>query len=66
MREITVCAVCGGKNIDYKGQNIGYCHDCGREVETKDIYIATPYERTRARVYATGNRWAVENFNATH
>lgn len=27
---------------------------------------ASPYERTRARVYATGNRWAIENFNATH
>lgn len=27
---------------------------------------ASPYERTRAMVYATGNRWAIENFNATH
>ena len=26
----------------------------------------SPYERTRAGVYATGNRWAIENFNATH
>jgi len=26
----------------------------------------TPYERTRAQVYATGNKWAIENFNATH
>ncbi len=25
-----------------------------------------PYERTRARVYATGNKWAIENFHATH
>ena len=25
-----------------------------------------PYERTRNAVYATGNRWAIENFNATH
>ena len=24
------------------------------------------YERTRAAVYATGNRWAIENFHATH
>ncbi len=24
------------------------------------------YERNRAAVYATGNRWAIENFNATH
>ncbi len=26
----------------------------------------SPYERTRARVYATGNKWAIENFEATH
>ncbi len=26
----------------------------------------SPYERTRASVYATGNKWAIENFNATH
>jgi len=26
----------------------------------------TPYERCRNSVYATGNRWAIENFNATH
>ena len=27
---------------------------------------ATPYERTRAAVYASGNKWAIENFEATH
>lgn len=26
----------------------------------------TPHERTRDVVYATGNRWAKENFDATH
>ena len=26
----------------------------------------SPYERTRAQVYATGNRWQIENFEATH
>jgi hypothetical protein len=26
----------------------------------------TPQERTRAKVQATGNRWAIENFNDTH
>ena len=25
-----------------------------------------PYERTRAQVGATGNKWAMENFYATH
>ena len=36
----------------------------------KNIYKeqrkASPYERTRAQVYATGNKWAIENFEATH
>ncbi len=27
---------------------------------------ANPYERTHAAVAATGNRWAMENFKATH
>lgn len=26
----------------------------------------TPQERTRSAVYATGNKWARENFEATH
>lgn len=26
----------------------------------------TAYERTKAAVYATGNKWAIENFHATH
>lgn len=26
----------------------------------------TPYERTRQQVYASGNKWAIANFNATH
>ena len=27
---------------------------------------AGPAERTRQAVYATGNKWAIENFEATH
>ena len=36
--------------------------------ETKRTSARTlsPYERTRAQVAATGNRWAMENFIATH
>lgn len=25
-----------------------------------------PHERTREQVYASGNKWAIENFEATH
>ena len=28
--------------------------------------VGSPYERARAAVYATGNKWAIENFHATH
>lgn len=36
--------------------------------ETRRISVRpfSPYERTRAQVAATGNRWAMENFIATH
>lgn len=39
-----------------------------REEEAKKEHTVrlSPYERTRRAVYATGNRWAIENFNATH
>ena len=38
------------------------------EVEAEKPYTRrlTPYERCRNAVYATGNRWAIENWNATH
>lgn len=26
----------------------------------------TPYEKQKAKVYATGNKWAIENFHLTH
>ena len=34
--------------------------------EEQSVRRMSPYERTRAAVYATGNKWAIENFNATH
>ena len=39
-----------------------------REIKRKPVQktYLSPYERTRAMVYATGNKWAIENFNATH
>lgn len=36
------------------------------EVKRSGTRPLTPYERCRNVVYATGNRWAIENFNATH
>lgn len=34
--------------------------------EEREKFVESPQERLRASVYATGNRWAIENFNATH
>ena len=35
----------------------------GRETSGRRM---SAYERTKAQVYATGNKWAIENFHATH
>lgn len=37
----------------------------GREKDS-DYYKTSAYDRTKAQVYATGNKWAIENFHATH
>lgn len=66
MRVVTVCKECGSKNIDYIGSDRCFCHECKTEQDTKDIYIESPYERNRRAVYASGNKWAIENWNATH
>lgn len=38
----------------------------GKDMQSKPVQRLTPYERTKAQVYATGNKWAIENFHATH
>ena len=46
--------------------------DCPRKEEDVRTAVARPvrpmrpYERVKAQVYASGNRWAIENFHATH
>ena len=66
MRMTTICATCGSGNIKYLGGERCYCEECKAEQPSRDKVIETPYERTRRAVYATGNKWAIENFNATH
>lgn len=69
MRMISVCAVCGGRDFEFiSGTHYErcYCNDCERETPVRDKMILSPYERTRNAVYATGNRWAIENWNLTH
>lgn len=50
--------------------NYSVCDDEDKGCSICDAYEKRPrlsaYERTKAQVYATGNKWAIENFNATH
>lgn len=39
------------------------CH--GRQTKSEKKRESL-YEHTRNQVYATGNKWAIENFHATH
>lgn len=66
MKEVTVCSKCGSRDIDYLGEGRCFCHNCNKETEARDTYVKSPQERLRDKVYATGNKWAIENFNATH
>ena len=44
------------------------CDNCGtmEALDSVQHGILTPQERTRLAVAATGNKWAMENFNDTH
>ena len=56
----------------YPCRNCKYFKQCGDNMRTASCEGRTtksqlsPYERTKAQVYATGNKWAIENFHATH
>lgn len=66
MREVTVCEICGSSNITYLDGNKCICNICNKTRKPVTKMVMSPYERTRAQVYATENKWAIENFNATH
>lgn len=58
------CPQCGS-NLDP-----GETCDCQKATSTSKRRITidrrSPYERAKAAAYATGNKWAIENFHATH
>lgn len=66
MRMTTVCQKCNSSNIKYLGHDKCFCNNCKSEQDSRDVVIGSLYEKTRSAVYATGNKWAIENFNATH
>ncbi len=68
-----ICPRCGRKferllALSRADNKTMVCDECGtmEALESLPHGVLTPQERTRAAVMATGNKWAIENFNATH
>lgn len=66
------CSICG-KPIEGYGNNPipvkpdgRCCDECNSTLVIPARIRQSAYERTKAQVYATGNKWAIENFHATH
>lgn len=45
--------------------NNGFCNSVSFSSDREERRESA-YERTKRQVYATGNKWAIENFHATH
>ena len=60
---MAVCAGCKYYNQCGSSTRTEPC--AGRETKGRTKRLSA-YERTKAQVYATGNKWAIENFHATH
>lgn len=74
-----ICPKCGREfdrllALSRRDNKTNICDECGTREALEDFkrYLQSkerkpdPYERTRAQVYASGNKWAIENFEATH
>lgn len=75
MKEVRVCPICNKEYSDYpalsrRDNQTEICPECGLQEALMAISVKKPrmshYDRTKAKVYATGNKWAIENFEATH
>ena len=63
-----------GEGVHYKNEGSNLCWKCAcctdsapnKPAETTKQVKISLYEKNRRAVYATGNKWAIENFNATH
>lgn len=53
------------KTCPYCGANLDPAEKCNCK-EKKASSKMTPYEKHYAKVLATGNKWAIENFKETH
>lgn len=48
------------------GSNLDPGEKCGCQIAESKPKRLTPQKRTKATICATGNRWAIENYKATH
>ena len=68
-----ICPKCGRRferllAVSRMDNKVIICDNCGtmEALDSVPHGILTPQERTRLAVAATGNKWAMENFYATH
>lgn len=68
-----ICPVCGRvytepPALSRRDNATDICPDCGmmEALAAMPRRREEPAERTRRAVQATGSRWAIENFDATH
>lgn len=71
--KVRVCPLCGRNYSDPPALSrvdnaTDICPDCGMMEALASIPRPheSPAERTRRAVHATGNKWAIENYEATH
>ena len=58
------CPLGGDGTQDCTGCTVNCARNRAKKKVTRTV--GSLYERTKAQVYATGNKWAIENFHATH
>ena len=71
--EYRTCPICGKPYteptaLSRRDNATDICPDCGmmEALAAMPRRREGPAERTRRAVLATGNKWAIENFNVTH
>jgi hypothetical protein len=60
---VNECHWCGGTEIELYEFTVPLLHEPKPGSKKERISM---YEKNRRAVYATGNKWAIENWNATH
>ena len=64
-REDNKTMICDDCGVIEALEAAGFADNIVKET-VNQIHKLSPYERTRQQVYASGNKWAIENFEATH